>query len=394
MISKKGAILLHWIFFGVVAAIGLFLYSAGTFEQLSAPRGPWQLEMINSFLYQSELNLMELDLSARDAGWKAAVNLAEKGGFLKDSDCGVKDTANIWNSLEKWCFPPITENVKKEFFRQFVNPEKPNANNPNPDQRVFSKFAITGKRISADGGPKVIEKTQPYLRRYTYNYGFNANLQYDFNEEYNTLFAEARKMADYCRNNKELEGCLLANKPKHWQYQSCDNPQVPASGRVWKFCVESPFQSKIQNMPVRYFLALDFTPTTPFLVMGITVSDVAGKYKITFPRDESVDGYKIYYTDAVDADLLNFRGKAEHILLGTGYLLAEKEILSSALIDDSSRCGSGAVDQEANKAYWCGGVITYVLEDSQLIEGKEYYFAVTAVAGKEESEISGFVGVG
>lgn len=382
--NKKGAVLLHWILFGIIAAIGMFLYYAGTFAQTSAGRGPWQLDMINSFLYQSELDLIELDLQARNTGQKVAMELAEKGGFIDTSPCGVVDGANQWNSLEKSCFPPIKENAEKLFFQQFVNPEK----NPPSPPRTFTKFTIAGKRIAADGGIKKNERTQPYLRSYTYSYSFNANLLYDF-AEYDNLFAEARFLVDSCRNQKDLTACLQSKKPVHWQYQSCDNPQAPSTGRIWKFCAESPSQSKIQNKPVRYSLALDFTPTIPFSVVGITVSPSAGKYKITFPRDANTDGYRVYYTDA---RLLDYRGKADQIIIGSGYFKDETEILQSAVVDDPLRCGSGAVDQEAHKAYWCGGgLITYVLEDSRLSTGKDYYFTVTAFIGKDESEIAEFV---
>ncbi|MBS3169314.1 hypothetical protein J4210_02415 [Candidatus Woesearchaeota archaeon] len=250
--NKKGAVVLHWILFGIIAAIGLFLYYSNTSDlPVQAPLGSWQLEMINSFLYKSELDLLDLDLSARETGWKVVSELAGRGGFLEQSSCGMEKGVNRWNIVDKWCLPDEKENLKTLFFQLF----------PNPEGRGFSPLAIAGQRIMSSGGMKTLKSTDHYLRQYTYDYSFNVNLHYSF-DEYAQLAAEARKMVDTCRGEEALEAvaeCLKLVKPEHWHYTSCDVPVVPQETRIWPFCVKSPNNVEIEGKVVEYNLALDFT---------------------------------------------------------------------------------------------------------------------------------------
>ena len=148
--NKKGAVVLHWILFGIIAAIGLFLYYSNTSDlPVQAPLGSWQLEMINSFLYKSELDLLDLDLSARETGWKVVSELAGRGGFLEQSSCGMEKGVNRWNIVDKWCLPDEKENLKTLFFQLF----------PNPEGRGFSPLAIAGQRIMSSGGMKTLKST-------------------------------------------------------------------------------------------------------------------------------------------------------------------------------------------------------------------------------------------
>ncbi|MBI4151593.1 hypothetical protein HY496_01370 [Candidatus Woesearchaeota archaeon] len=245
--NKNGAVI-HWIIFGIIGAIFLFLYNVSSFESSESEFGAWQLDMVNSFLYQSQVDLLELDLSAREAGWDAVHQLSSRGGFLEPSPCGTVGEVNQWNNGETWCLPDETENMNSLFSQLF----------PNPDAIIFSPLTIEGKRIKASGGKKVLKQTEPYLRQYTYDYGFDVNLQYSF-DEYAQLAAEARKMVDTCREKEELEPCLNEVKPTHWLYSSCEEPAIPQGTRIWPFCVKSPEDIVIGGTMVRYTLALDFT---------------------------------------------------------------------------------------------------------------------------------------
>ena len=248
--NKKGT-LIHWILFGIIGAIGLFLYYSGTFESSNTPLGSWQLEMVNSFLHKSELDLMKLDLSARETGWKVVLELAGRGGFLGTSLCGVENGVNRWNVVDKWCLPEEKGNMKHLFFQLL----------PNPEKRVFSELTIDGERIMASGRTRTLKSTDFYLRQYTYDYSFNVNLQYSF-DEYAQLAAEARRMVDTCRKEEELQKCLNKVKATHWHYTSCDTQTVPQQTRIWPFCVKSPNNVEVNGKVVEYHLALDFTEFT------------------------------------------------------------------------------------------------------------------------------------
>lgn len=247
--NKNGAVVLHWILFGIVGAIGLFLYYSNTSDlPAQAPLGSWQLEMINSFLYRSELDLLELDVSARETGWQVVSELAGRGGFLEQSPCGVEGSVNRWNVVDKWCLPDERENMKVLFFQLF----------PNPEGREYSPLTIAGQRIMSSGGTKTLKSTDFYLRQYTYDYSFNVNLHYSF-DEYAQLAAEARKMVDTCRGEEALAQCLKLVKPEHWYYDSCENSVVPERTPSGAFCVKSPNNVVIDGKVVEYHLALDFT---------------------------------------------------------------------------------------------------------------------------------------
>ncbi len=247
MINKKGA-LIHWILFGIIGAIGLFLYYVNAFVPSSGTIGSWQLDVVNGFLHQSEVDLMTLDISARDTGWRALSQLGSQGGFLGPSPCGTEQGVNRWNVVDRWCLPEETKNMKTLFFLLF----------PHPGKIIFSHLTIDGERIMASGGKRVLKSTNFYLREYTYDYSFDANLHYSF-DEYAQLAAEARKMVDTCRKENELQKCLTAVKPVYWYYTSCDLQVVPQGTRIWSFCVKSPNNAMANGKVVEYNLALDFT---------------------------------------------------------------------------------------------------------------------------------------
>ncbi len=249
--NKKGTVALHWILFGIIGAIGLFLYYANAFVPSSGVIGSWQLDMVNGFLHQSEVDLLTLDLSARDTGWKALSQLSTQGGFLQPSPCGMENGVNRWNIVDQWCLPEEKENMKTLFFLLF----------PNPTGRTFSPLTIDGERIMASGGKNVLRSTHFYLRQYTYDYSFNVNLHYSF-DEYAQLAAEARKMVDTCRKESDLHLCLNGLKPAHWFYTSCEMQVIPQGTRIWPFCVKSPNDVIVNGNVVQYNLALDFTEFT------------------------------------------------------------------------------------------------------------------------------------
>lgn len=362
--NKRGA-LFHWIVFGVLAAIGMFFiytYGTGISQEL---KGPWQLGMVN-LLYRSELDLLQLDAQARGAGWQTIALLAVNGGFVGNSPCGQGKGTRTWNNGEQWCLPEIKKNAETIFWEKFAELNK----------QPFSSLTILGSRISADGKTKTIKEGILYLQQYTYPYAFSVDLGYSF-DEYDEIFAEARKLVDDCRNQKDLPTCFKKEKNERWFYgYSCLSPQeLPTDRRVWTLCAKSPSGVVIQSVPLVYSFSLDFTPTAPFSVQGITVhfDQTTSNYEITFPYDSTADGYTLYYTTA---NVLNYQGKIEHLLLGN-------QQLKSVKIDPLLACSS---NKEIGKAYHCGDSVVYRLDDSEI-----YYFTVTAMVGKEESDVAEFV---
>jgi len=362
--NKHGA-LFHWIVFGVLASIGMFFiytYGTGISQEL---KSPWQLGMVN-LLYQSEVDLLQLDAQARGVGWETIALLAETGGFVGNSPCGQGKGVKMWNDGDQWCFPEIKKNAETLFWQKFGELNK----------HSFSPLTIDGSRISADGKTKTIKENVAYLREYTYSYAFNVNLGYSF-DEYNQIFGEARKLIDSCRNQRDLPACFKKEKNERWFYgYACLSPQEPPTDRrIWTLCGKSPSDTVIQSVPLVYSLTLDFTPTLPFPVEEITVSfDQATKdYEISFHYDDTADGYILYYTTA---NVLNYEGRIENILLGTTELKSVK-------IDSLLACSS---NKDVGKAYHCGNEVVYRFHDSEI-----YYFTVTAMVGKEESDVAEFV---
>ncbi|MDP3734672.1 MAG: hypothetical protein Q8R37_05575 [Nanoarchaeota archaeon] len=237
MFSTRGAIF-HWIIFGIVAALGLFFLLTNSFAPSLGTRGEWHLDFLYDAVYAAEIDLLALDQDARDFGQDTALQLAQNGGFRGNSSCGQDQQYQLWNDPNQWCIHNVKEIVTTLYQQHFL---------PRDFEILFLNNSIAGK-----SGRKQINASSNYIQMYTYNYDFTVDIGYNFNE-YVLLEQEARALVALCRNDDNLSNCL-EQKPSSWTL--CE-PEI--SSATVAFCVPSPVDAVVNNNPIRYQFALDFS---------------------------------------------------------------------------------------------------------------------------------------
>lgn len=237
MFSRRGAIF-HWVIFGIVAAIGLFFLLTNSFTPSVEVRGKWHLDFLHDTVYAAEVDLLALDQDARDFGQKLALQLAEKGGFVEDSACGIYNIRQLWNKKERWCIVNVKDSVSRLYQQHFL---------PRDFEITFADTAVIGK-----SGRKTIDKSQKYTQNYTYNYDFTVDIGYNF-DEYVLLEQDARALVTLCKNSDNLTKCL-EKKPLYWDFCDADITSTKVA-----FCVSSLVDTVVNDKPLLYQFALDFS---------------------------------------------------------------------------------------------------------------------------------------
>lgn len=371
---NKKAALLHWIVFGVIASVALFLILSESFAVSSQVKGQWQIDFLENYVYRAEVDLLQLNADVQQLMGEIIVQLAQRGGHNSISYCGEHEAISLWNNGQEWCFPNVKEQAKLLLLLQLKL--KPAFTNIQDSGVVIQDNAVRGQ-----GPLKQLKSQGKYAQQYTYHYDFNAPLGYSFGE-YTTLLEEAQKLVNDCRNVKYLASCL-EKRPSHWQ--SCPEK---VDGRVVSFCIDSPSNTQIKNRMLQYKIALDFTPTTPFIVEELVVERKENLLEIRFVSDRNPEQFKIYYTDwsAVEEKSGN------PVIVFQDFTEAFGNFKKEIIIQNSQteHCPIEKIPEEV---YRCDKFIAYLLDDAALTEGRDYYFAVTAVKESKESEIAQFVKV-
>ena len=235
MTTKKG-VLYHWIMFGILSAIAIFLALTKGYTFQQEPVGEWHLKFIANTLQQAEIDLLEMDQKARDAGWEVALLLAKQGWFKEASECGKVVERNIWNNKEKWCLP-VVKSIAGELI----------------DAKIAQKeITFSEETMYGFGEKKVIANSSGKLYRYEYSSNIAINLGYNF-DEYTQLEQEARSLVRTCGSASDLVLCIDENKRSHWQL--CEEGVID---NVGVFCVNSPNNYSIRGAPVIYEFGLRF----------------------------------------------------------------------------------------------------------------------------------------
>lgn len=369
--NKKGKII-HWLNFALIVIVVYVLISqAGPTLQV---KGSWQTGLIKDTYLEAQKDLLQQDIIVKGIGRYSVKQLAPNGGFFPNtnSSCGITDNKfQLWNKLEKECFPNYKKNAI--VLGEVILKEKIPSNK-------FSNVIFKDTLFSAKGNKKNINTDNA---RYFYDTSFAVDLGYDL-KEYDQLKLKSQKLLSLCRNKREYVSCI--QKPVLWHYGSCENEQqLNAQNRVIEFCVEGISS----RLPLNYYFALDFTPTSPFEVenVGIKYDQNTNTYEISFDYDEFTSSYNVYFTNALN--LVPYQGKSSEIqvLKSLGEFLEKVTVNQQGIINDSSKCNN----KEKNKAYFCNGKIFYILGNQLFIPNEEYFFTVTSNILNQESELNGFL---
>lgn len=399
--NKKGT-LIHWIIFGVLAALGLFIASTTNINlKTTGIKGEWQLQFLKENYLAAEKEELRLNLLAKELGRTIAQELAFNGGFKTSSDCGIVDGIPLWNFEERWCVVEPDRNVKASFLekkRSGIPMEMQDIEEVGIDNSGDSDAADNSDDSSVFFGKGVQKTVKGAVGTYTYPITFSISLGYSFTE-YTDLQNEARNLVQNCRNKKELLGCLATwaqqTANPRWNLGLCGERLTTVTKRTLPFCVESPRGTVFAGKPLQYQIGLDFTPVEPWVVEEFTVEKkVVGdnghiRYEIRFEQDPSIDQYRIYYTNW--PEVKDRKGTAQEVF-ESGVSLATLGYFQGKVVFDNPSSGTCPTEKEAHKAYWCDNKIVYVLEDDKITG--ETYFTVTAVKGSEESKMESWEKIG
>ncbi|MBI2666429.1 hypothetical protein HYX13_02340 [Candidatus Woesearchaeota archaeon] len=385
MINKRGAVF-HWIVFGIIGALGIFLFFASQAPGLQTVKGTWQQGLLYDGFFPAEAELLEQDVRLQHLFRETAQEVTASGAFLSSSGspCGEIESKNIWDDRQGGCFPDILQTFQQSFALR-LEEKYP--------QYVFSEMRWDGQSLIGKSRlsfiPSQLNKLpKSSVLEYSTPAGFSLDAS-SLIEAYTTVSSEARTLLQKCRNERDATACITAeitetpeksaeklNLP-HWKYASCsEEKEIPVGERKLPFCVqEGIFQ---------FQLALDFTPEKPFAVDNLDVFYVSGQngYELRFKQDTFAENYKIYYTDFLE--FVKTQGTGEEVFQQVLYgFLQEKLILGNEVQEN---CPAGA-EKQKGIAYHCGEEVVYFIDDSRLTADGDYVFGVTALLGGKESDI-------
>lgn len=242
--NKRGAIL-HWILFGVLLALGIFLFADKTGFVSTEPVASWQLDFLTYNYLEAEKQILKTSSIAQPIGSSIALQLAGGGGFAHPSACGQIEGINVWNTKDQTCFPDeIT--AAQELATATLTTQMPG--------KKFSSLGFASTFFYGKGEKETIRT--PYAR-YTFDNSFYVDIGYYF-DEYYQIKQEAQSLLVWCKG-ENAAACVTEKKPAHWHYQSCDaDVPIPEGTTEMVFCVQSPVKAKVNGELVRYHFGLDF----------------------------------------------------------------------------------------------------------------------------------------
>jgi len=409
MISRKAAVLGHWVLMGFLVAIGIVFFMT-TKPEFLEPKGMWEITVKNMLLDVQEEKL-NLELQGYVSAAHSVLELAQQGGFLEESPCGKFNDKLLWNNKDTTCWPKVKENFLSLLKNKYSSSSDLNYDFELKDKKVIAKTDKKGKVYTAISNIPTTEMstgsrryemflTKPFYLRYTYSYDWQINLGYDLLQEYDTIAQQANKLLE-CKDHRDLNDCIEQNLLESWNLNFCLRDLSSATGlinaafedqsnRHRAFCIESPSGLELYNedkkkQKVQYSLALDFTPELPFPPENLEANIENNQILISFSPEIGISNYKLYYTNWLEAsdnqpveEAFSNIPTAE----GFGYFYEVKEITAPA----TEECPT---EKASNTAYLCQNKVLFVLENPQLISGS-YKLSITSVQEDKESLLPAF----
>ena len=378
--NHKGAVF-HWVIFGLLLALGTFFFFFQIGIQVPV-KGNWQLHFLNEVYFKAEEDLLRTEQILRWAGWEALSDVFQSSSMTQATTCSPVVPYPLWNKGEQWCLPPAKE-VFIQKVTKLIHQDMP--------QYEFSELNLRGKTLVVKAKPAVLVSKDPYFARYSYDTSASVDIGYDF-VEYGQITSEAQQLVQQCSSARDFESCVqqfLLTK-SHWKSGACSGEEslLSAQPRAQSFCVESlssVFGSSGQLVPLRYQFSLDFTSAQPFAVQKVAVHKLElTNYEITFPFEPSVEEFTLYFTNY--NGLVGYQGSASDIIIlsGAGNFLDKVSWKQEAVLPCASQ-------KEAGKAYHCDTQMSYILTSPLLVDGEDYFFAVTSTSLGKESLIEQLV---
>ena len=233
--NKKGAVF-HWIVFGILAALAIFLMSTKTSFVTTELKGDWQMDFLKNNYLEAEKAKLKTTIAAQEIGKKTAIELGKKGGHLIASPCGQHQGKNLWNGPGQACFPNINESLEKYAIQEFQAKGK----------KMFN-ISYADDDFLGTGEEKTIKTSNA---NYTYKEEFIINIKYSF-DDYKEIIKQAQILLTKCKPQENLQACIKL--PNEWKIGNCQTSQA-ISGRILSFCVKAT-----SELAIEHHFALDFT---------------------------------------------------------------------------------------------------------------------------------------
>ena len=241
--DKKGALWVWVTVFGILLALAFFFMSQLDVDVGLKEKGEWQIDFLKDVYLPTETELLKVDLAAKEAGLKVALELANNGGYTKTSPCGAVGGINLWNEKEKLCLPKISDSFTI-LFNKHLTIILPDNN--------YSSVNYENSYIFARGKEVEISSSRNNFKRYIYDNSFSVNIGYNF-EEYEQVMLKAIELVKTCAGNQTLITCLKEEREDSWNDISCNGDNFEDEKKV-RFCVSSLYDTE-----VNYKFALDFS---------------------------------------------------------------------------------------------------------------------------------------
>ena len=388
--NSKGLFTVHWVFFGILFALGIFFMMTVDLD-VGKAKGMWHLSFSHAFL-ESEKNMLFIDnqaqLIANDVLDNVGVNQ-----FAADLGCGMYRGLAVWNNKDGFCEISLDEGLVRSF-KEKLKVET---------GAEYEEFKIDGEQILAKTNEKKSIKSsleviptetkytnpifspssnyqafliKPFPLEYYYNPSFKVKIEGNL-ALISELQKEAVTLVNECREERDLEKCLKKEKPddkesEEWFFTYCGNNQYQEERRKTIFCSEG------------YSFGLDFTPDKPFSVDDLKITPGA-VFTLEFSHDSIANSYLVYWTNWGSASN-NLPKSASDIFLamptavGFGYF-NESLALPNPIVDNCP-------DQKKKGIpYLCGTKVVVLLDANE----NATHFAVTTKFGEDESLVTGFV---
>ena len=360
-----------------VFIIAFIIFIFMTSNQISGQvKGQWETDFLQDSYLPAKQTLLKNNIVAKNIGAEIVWELANDGGFSKESECGKIFGKNLWNKEEQECFPPINTNSMGKAQEKLSRRNMPFIDVSFIDVSFFSTFFV--------GQSNVLPFKSKHGIYYHQN-TFMVILEYSF-EEYTLLIEQAQSLLSTCRDASDLKECLDLNKEDYWEYNLCDSTsEYTEADRKVAFCVVSPniyvVQNGIKKEVVTYHFALDFTPSSPGEVTVFKATSTGKVLTIEFPQLLGAEKYSVYFTDHLNPTPGERKKSQQDVFF------YEKDWKSVDLANPAENQEACDVPEKRvfDRLYLCQGSLVYVLEKPALTPLK---YTITSWKKGKESVIA------
>jgi len=297
--NKKAMILYYPILVGFVVGLAVFYVSSLT----SDPKGQTNYvgEIALNYIKtakSAENTLLYIQNSAKQASYQSIYDLALKGGFYSESECGSYQESNLWTSETNTCYPNTKQNLglylKDNMNYHLIINENTFHFKDNYDFRIQqedNKLRIMGIATLPIKIPilikeKIKKKTvKKQIGNYSIKPSFEHLIDYNLND-YETIKQKESEIASTCEKETDVEKCV---EQKIIAINALHRGKPEENPLKWHIGSSEPAEKIFYDFTQKYESCLnskDMDCTCNFK-LEYEDSNLKGKYDILISKDGS-----------------------------------------------------------------------------------------------------------